>query len=179
VIQGTVLKRDVAAPADLVDFCRDQQSRLIGMLTLYCSNRDVAEELTQEVLARACLNWSKVRRMALPEAWTYRVAINLANSYFRRRRAEHRAKRKWQGRSHDDGDVDHADAVAVRQAVARLPRRQKTTLVLRYFSDLSVSHVAELMECPESTVKTLTRRAIATLRTQLGPGYLSEVTHDA
>ena len=46
----------------------------------------------------------------------------------------------------------------------RLPTRERTALVLRYFGDLSVREVAEIMRCPEGTVKTLTRRAIASLR---------------
>jgi RNA polymerase sigma factor (sigma-70 family) len=148
------------------------------MLTLLCGDRDVAEELAQEALARTCLNWHKVRHMALPDAWTYRVATNLANSHFRRRSAERRAKQRQARASNAEAAPDPADAVAVRQAVARLPRRQKTALVLRYFTDLPVTRVAELMDCPESTVKTLTRRAIATLRSDFGLRHISEVPRD-
>ena len=43
---------------------------------------------------------------------------------------------------------------------------QRTALVLRFFADLSVAETAAAMRCPEGTVKTLTRAAIASLRTQ-------------
>jgi RNA polymerase sigma-70 factor, ECF subfamily len=51
--------------------------------------------------------------------------------------------------------------------VAALPRRQRTALVLRYYADLSVRDVAAAMECPEGTVKTLTHKAVVSLRQTL------------
>ena len=165
-------------PPDLVTFCNAQSSRLQGMLTLYCGSPEIAEELAQEVLARVCLNWRKVKRMPRPEAWTYRVAINLTNSYFRRRAAERRAGARLEARpQHSRLPKDEAGAIAIRLAIARLPRRQRTALVLRFYSDLSVANVAELMDCPEGTVKSLTRRAIAALRKELLSNDFKEETH--
>lgn len=40
-------------------------------------------------------------------------------------------------------------------------------MILRYYIDLPVRDVAVLMECPEGTVKTLTSKAIASLRQSL------------
>jgi RNA polymerase sigma factor (sigma-70 family) len=64
--------------------------------------------------------------------------------------------------------VDSLDAVAtalaLRAAIARLPQRQQLALVARYYLDLPVRSVAQMLRCPENTVKTLTSRAIANLR---------------
>jgi RNA polymerase sigma factor (sigma-70 family) len=108
------------------------------------------------------------------------VAINLANSYFRRRAAETRAKRRLLDRQRVDAPagVDPAAAIAIRTAVASLPRRQRTALVLRYYADLPVHDVASAMGCPEGTVKSLTSKAIASLRQELQIGDLKEA-HDA
>jgi RNA polymerase sigma factor (sigma-70 family) len=108
------------------------------------------------------------------------VAINLANSYFRRRAAETRAKRRLRDRQQVDprAGVDPAAAIAIRTAVASLPRRQRTALVLRYYTDLTVHDVASAMGCPEGTVKSLTSKAIASLRQELQIGDLKEA-HDA
>ena len=48
--------------------------------------------------------------------------------------------------------------------MSQLPVRQRTALVLRYFADLSVAETADAMQCPQGTVKTLTREAILALR---------------
>ena len=156
----------------LVAFCEKQLPKLTGTLTLYCGDRVLGEELAQEALARLCLRWERVRRMASPEAWVHRVGINLANSVFRRKVIERRARASL-ARHPAEEAPDTAAAVAIREAVSRLPRRQKTALVLRYFADLSVADVAQLMDCPESTVKTLTRRALQRLESE----FSKEVRH--
>lgn len=163
--------------SEFVAFCEKQHPRLVGALSLYCGDRVLAEELAQDALSRACRDWRKVRRLGAPGAWTHRVAINLANSHFRRVSAESRAKRRLQEdqRAYGDPGLDRAAAMDIRSAVASLPRRQRTALILRYYVDLSVRDVAEAMECPEGTVKTLTSKAIASLRQSLSLHELKEV----
>lgn len=75
------------APADLAAFCRLEHPRLVGTLGLYTGDADLAEELAQDALLRACRDWDRVRTFAAPGAWVHRVAINLANSAFRSRAA--------------------------------------------------------------------------------------------
>jgi RNA polymerase sigma factor (sigma-70 family) len=162
--------------SEFAAFCIEEHPRLVGALSLYCGNRAVAEELAQDALAKACRDWGKVRRLGAPGAWTHRVAINLANSYFRRAAVERRAKRRLQGErpSNTDPEVDPAVAEAIRGAVSSLPRRQRTAVILRYYVDLPVREVAAAMECPEGTVKTLTSKAIASLRQNLSLDELKE-----
>jgi DNA-directed RNA polymerase specialized sigma24 family protein len=80
--------------ADLAAFCRAQYAGLVRALSLYCGDRDVAQELAQETIAIACRDWSKVKTADDPRAWLHRVGINLANSHFRRRKAERNAKQR-------------------------------------------------------------------------------------
>jgi RNA polymerase sigma-70 factor (sigma-E family) len=154
----------VADEAELAAFCRDEWPRLVGALSLYTGDPEVAEEIGQEALVRAVEHWDEVATMASPSAWVHRVAFNQANSVFRRRRVFRRLRPRFA--AHEVGGValDAAEAIAVRRAVASLPERQRRVLVLRYFADLSVNEVAESLGCPANTVKTLTRRAIAALR---------------
>jgi RNA polymerase sigma factor (sigma-70 family) len=155
----------VEGSLELASFCRQEYPRLVGTLSLYCGDRFVAEELAQETIARVCRDWHRVRRMDAPGAWVHRVGINLANSHLRRRTAERNAGQRLAAQGHEQLDEpDTSTALALRQAIARLPRRQRTALVYRYFLDLSVREAAELMECPDGTVKTLTAKAISNLR---------------
>jgi RNA polymerase sigma-70 factor (sigma-E family) len=143
-------------------FCRSMHPRLVGALALHCGDRDVAEELAQEALARVWERWSSVRAMASPESWTFRVGFNLAASRFRRAAAERRARSRA---GHPDDHVpDAASAIAVRAAVAALPPRQRAAVVLRYFADLSVDDTAAALGCAPGTVKSLTSQAITALR---------------
>lgn len=153
----------VEGDPQLAEFCRLEWPRLVGSLILYTGERDLAEEIAQETLVRACQHWPKVRNATSRSAWTHRVAFNLAKSQFRRRAT----RRRWlrlQTFELVARDPDTALQLAVRDAVAALPEPQRRALVLRYFSDLPVRHVATLMGCPANTVKTYTRRALEALR---------------
>jgi RNA polymerase sigma factor (sigma-70 family) len=128
---------------------------------------DLAKELAQETVVRICRDWRRVEHMSAPGAWAHRVAVNLARSHARSlvvRRRVHAGLASEFDSPPATPDLD--EALAVREAVAALPERQRTAVVLRYFADLSVRETASAMRCPEGTVKTLTYEAIRQLRAQ-------------
>lgn len=158
---------------DVSAFCRREWPRLVGSLSLFTGDGDLAQELAQETLARVCRDWRKVSNLDAPGAWAHRVALNLARSHFRHRAVARRHASRLAAATPTD-DPDTATVIAVRNAVAGLPRRQRTALVLRYFADLSVAQTAEIMHCPEGTVKTLTYEAIRALRTTSLMGLIAD-----
>jgi len=150
--------------ADLVAFCQAQHPRLVGALGYYTGDRDIAEELAQDALLRAVRDWDRVSTFDSPQAWVHRVAINLANSSFRRAAAKRRADRRL-GPTHTRHDDPYTPiAVSVRSAVSSLPDKMRVVIVLRYFADMSVRETASTLGVPEGTVKTLTHRGLERLR---------------
>jgi RNA polymerase sigma factor (sigma-70 family) len=152
--------------AGAIEACRRLRPRLVGTLSLLCGDAGTAEELAQEALARVWANWPKLRYLEqqAATAWTYKVALNLATSWVRRRAAERRAIGRFAAGLPRAVAADLADAVTIRQQVAALPRRQRTAVVLRYYADLPVEQVAALMGCAPGTVKALTSKAVRALR---------------
>ncbi|HVE94117.1 MAG TPA: sigma-70 family RNA polymerase sigma factor [Acidimicrobiales bacterium] len=146
------------------EFCHREYERLFGTLRLYVGDLVLAEDLTQEALARAVKHWPRVRNMDAPGAWLHRVSINLANSAFRRRRALRRAEVRAGPAPDSYEDRDSPTVVAVREAVRSLAPRQREVIVLRFFQDLPVRATAERMGCAEGTVKGLLADAIRALR---------------
>jgi RNA polymerase sigma-70 factor (ECF subfamily) len=167
------------AIAEAEVFCRRLWPRLVGSMSLYCGDRAVGEEIAQEALSRVWARWDTVGSMAAPEAWAYRCATNLANSWYRRRQAERRAfGRVVRVAATGRDSPDDAARVAVRTAVSRLPTRQRTAVVLRFYADLPVEQVAELMGCEAATVRAHTFKAVAALR-RAGLADVEEDTDDA
>lgn len=165
--EGPETVSSIAGPA-VDEFCATMRPRLLGVLTLQYGYH-VAEELSQETLARVYSHWEVVRAHQRPEAWAFRVAFNLARSLLRRRRVERRAVDSIQPAAVEAAaGLDQADVIAIRDAVARLPGRQRLALVLRYYADLPAAEAAEVMGCREATVRSLTREALRTLRASPG-----------
>jgi RNA polymerase sigma factor (sigma-70 family) len=127
----------------------------------------VAGDIAADALARVWLKW---RARKVDEFWPYlRVAvINGVRSAARHNRV---AERHEQTRtatpvpSAADAVIVERDAVA--RALAQLPLRQRTALVLRYFEDLTHEECAEVMRCTVGTAKSTTARALVALRAVL------------
>ncbi len=157
--------RDTAS--ELSEFIRREHPRLVGALTLHCGDRQLAEDLAQEALARVCDRWNAVSELEQPTAWLYRTAMNLSSSWFRRRAAESRAYARHGGvDSKDNADLlaGAADAVAVRDAIQALSSKHRTALVYRYYLDLPIADAARLMNTSEEAFRQMTSRAVAALR---------------
>ena len=159
---------------DLAEFCRLRYPALVGSLGLYCGDKWIAEELAQEALVRLWQNWKRVRRLQSPEGWLHRVGLNLARSGFRRRQAEARAKARLATMANDAPVQELAEVLTMRDAIVQLPRRKKTALILRYYLDMSFAEVADVMDVPLPTAKSLARRALEDLRDQLGTSEMEE-----
>ena len=169
----------MAMPDDAAAFCAAEYPRLVGALWLYVGDRAVAEELAQEALLRACQRWERVATLDSPGGWTWHVARNLASSHFRRRAAERRAAARHVRRAEDATAPAEDDGAEVRAVVAALPERQKAALVLRYYLDLSVEETARRMRVSPDAVRSLTKRALAELRRELGPAAALTASSEA
>jgi DNA-directed RNA polymerase specialized sigma24 family protein len=158
---------------DFEDWYQAMHPRLLGVLCAVSADPDAAAEATDEAFARALFRWDRVRAMASPEGWTYRVALNLLRRRKRRAAMEVRLRRR-------EGVVDApCPAGEVWDEVRRLPERQRTAIVLRYVGDLPEAEIAAAMGVTRGTVaSTLAdarRRLATTLTTQPPP---SEVSRD-
>lgn len=144
----------------LAAVCAREYPRLVGLLALRVGDRHAAEELAQDALAELCRKWPDIDR---PAAWLTTVALNRSRSWLRRRFAEQRAYRRHGPDEPNQPTPDTAGAIAVREAVSRLPRRQQEVVILRYYEGLSVAETAAVMGCAEGNVKALSHRALRRL----------------
>jgi RNA polymerase sigma-70 factor (sigma-E family) len=127
-----------------------------------------AEELAQEALVRTWWRWPVVRRLDRPGDYARKVLVNRHRSLRRRALVEARyaARLGVEATAPFDG---HEDAAVLAAALGRLTPRQRAVVVLRYQEDLPVAEVARLLRTSVGTVKSTSNRALARLRSQLGP----------
>ena len=129
-----------------------------------------AEDLVQETLLKVAGRWPRVRRMKQPVPYARRILVNLALDDAGRRT---RRRRELTGEAFPDRS-DDADGPRVfdahdelLSALAALPPRQRTAIVLRYFLDLPEAEVAAAMKCSLGTVKSTAARGLARLEQAL------------
>ena len=138
----------------------------IRLAFLLTGDRTVAEDLVQEAFVRFVGRLRFLRDPDAFEPYLRRTIVNLSKNHFRRRAVE-RAFLEREGRRTEDvsTDPDVATYDSLRSALLRLPIRQRTALVLRYYEDLPDTTIAELLRCRQATVRSLVARGLAALRT--------------
>lgn len=157
-------------------FCVSVHPQLVAALTHHAGDPELGQELAHEALVRVWNNWSHVRTLESPAGWAFRVGANLGNSWFRRRRAERRARQRYGVEDRTEGP-DVAVIVAVRDALQALPALQREAVICRYLLGLSVDQTADAMGVTAGSVRGLVYRASRVLREILNEvGIGEEVT---
>ena len=159
-----------AAEVSFEDWVAARGAVLLRFADALCGQRQRAEDLVQSALAAAMGRWPRVAGMAHPEAYLKAMIVNEYLAWWRRRpRTELPMPAPPEDRRLAGADpaAGQASRDAAWQLLARLPRRQRAVLVLRYYEDLSDEQIAAVLGCTASTVRSNATRGLATLRAVL------------
>lgn len=150
------------------EFVAGRQQPLLRFAMVLCGDAPLAEELVADVLARSYERWQRIGEVERPNAYVRRMVVN---EYLSSRRRTHRtmplADPSSHGESHPDHAIEHAERAAMIAALAQLPRKQRATLVLRFYEGQSDAEIASILGCSQSTVRSNAARALAALRINL------------
>jgi RNA polymerase sigma-70 factor (sigma-E family) len=141
--------------------------KLLRFATALCGTAALAGDVVQDVAIKAHRHWDRIGSATNPDAYLHKMVVNEYLSW----------RRKW-SRMVPRPEIfpaepvaDHADQQADRDELitelAKLPRRQRAVLVLRYFGGMSDPEIAETLGCTASSVRAYASRALAALRIEL------------
>lgn len=135
----------------------------------FAGNQADASELAQDTFVRAFRGLRSFRGRSALGTWLYRIAVNVS--------LNHSAARTPVPLGQDPADTaaERPDAALLRDervrrlraAIARLPKKQRATLVLRVYHDLGHEEIARILGSTAGTVKVNFFHALANLRRML------------
>jgi len=166
------------------EIVRRYADSMLGYLTRMSRDREEAQDLFQETFKRV---HEKAHTFAggTFKNWLFAIATNVAIDGLRRRKrlrlvslnepadcadsgeefgAAIAADNRW---NPYDQAIRAEQAEKVRQAIELLPARQRATLILAYYQQLSYAQVAEVLGCSIGTVRTQMFRALRKLADRL------------
>ena len=152
-----------ATPArdpDVASLYHQHADRLRRVAYLMTGRREAAEEIVHDAFVRLHGRWAT---LDAPPAYLRTTVVNLCLDWQRRGATERRAPEPVE-RHVAPPEIDETW-----DRLATLSPDQRVALVLRYYEDLSIDRIAELMSCAPATVRTRIHRAIARLRQELTP----------
>ena len=144
-----------------------------------------ADDLAQTAFVKLYGSWDRVRDRSSMDAYVrsclVRSVVDESRRPWRREKVV-----EFLPEHADDDDIAAlvADREVFRQALAAVPPRQRTVLVLRYYEGMDVAAAAAAMGISEGTVKSQTARGLAALRTAVealgvtGPGHRHDDSDD-
>lgn len=151
-------------PEGFREFVVARSPALLRTAWMLTGDAAAAEDLLQTALARTWPHWQRVAGGA-PEAYVRKAMVRTHASWL---------LRKWSGETptmeprhsavlgNEQARVD--DRMMLMEALGSLPIRQRQAVVLRYFDDLSVESVAEIMGSSTGTVKSQCSKGLSKLR---------------
>jgi RNA polymerase sigma-70 factor (sigma-E family) len=138
----------------------------IRLAFLLTGDRVLAVDLVQ-AFTRLVGRLRHLRDPGVFGAYLRRTIVNLATSHCRRRRVERayleRSATALEAEINPNQELD----ATLHEALLRLPERQPTAIVLRFYEDLSDVQTAEILRCSPGTVRSLVSRGLKTLRSEL------------
>jgi RNA polymerase sigma-70 factor (ECF subfamily) len=154
-------------PRDFAAVMRRHQAMVFSIAFHFVRDRDVAEELAQDVFLQLSRDLPSLSSPDHVTFWLRKVTSHRCIDYARRRR--------WSTVSLDEVAEPHAvtrpgDPLLARRLgdlVGALPPAPRMVVILRYQEDLMPVEIAEVLAMPVGTVKSHLQRSLATLRDKI------------
>ena len=141
----------------------DQYPRLYRLAYSYLKNEPDAQDAVQNGACKALRGWRSVQDARYLDTWLYRIVMNEALTLLRARQRWSQDETALENESVEDTYED----VDLHRAVEALGEPDRSIVTLRYFEELSLKEVAQVVDMPVNSVKSRLYRALEKLRGML------------
>jgi RNA polymerase sigma-70 factor (ECF subfamily) len=159
---------------------------IVNFAYRFVRNREIAEELAQEIFLKVYESAAKYRVQARFTTWLYRIATNVCLNEIRKpsSRMPHQSLLPRQSDDPNDAHMEFEDkaligpdrlfeqralAQIIGRALDQIPEKQRIAFLLNKYQELSYVEVADIMQISEKAVKSLIHRAKEALAERLQP----------
>lgn len=172
LIAGDVPLTQAAPVESLQELYRQHRLALVRLGVLLLGDQAAAEDVVQDVFAGMWRSGTAPNKPGGAPAYLRRAVVNRCRSQVRRHMLARRKPPPTDVPESGPSDVieladEHREVLV---ALAKLPSGQREVLILRYFSDLSVTEAAASLGLSEGTVKSQSARGMDKLRKLLDEG---------
>ncbi len=160
-------------PLAIERLVQTHQAEVYRLALSILDDPDEAEDAVQEVFVSALRSLDSFRGDASLKTWLFRITINLCRSRYRRDQSRGRLRQVLQSLFRSDQPHPESEAVrheansALWRAVRALDEKHRVPVILRYYHDLPVAEVAEMLGIPVGTVHSRLNHARERLRARL------------
>ena len=145
--------------------------RLIRVAYYYTKDLQIAEDLVQDVFIKFYHKQSSLNNVVDISAYLTRMTINRCKDYLKSwhvRKVQFQQKWVEQVEKNEfNRFVQQDEEQIIGEAIMRLPLKHREALVYYYFEEMTIPSIAQLLQIPQSTVKTRLVRGRELLKAEL------------
>ena len=156
--------------ADTERILTDNYEKYYRLAYSYMRNEDDALDVVQESAYRAIRDCGKVKNKDYLSTWIYRIVVNTALDLLR--------KKKKETLTQELPEIpveDQYQETELRTILNQLDHKSKTIIILRYFEDLKLEDIADILGDNLNTVKARLYRSLKKLRLNLEAEHYKDV----
>ena len=167
----------IAGDEDAIEFLvRHYETGVFRLALSIVGEEAEAHEITQETFLAALRALPSYQEKTTLKAWLYTIALNHSRSRLRKRKIIERLRtaltnifqvETQQQISPEETAIQNQKELAIWQALNQLDERHRTVVTLRYFHELPVTEIAEILSVPEGTIHSRLHNAREKLREML------------
>lgn len=168
MLQSRLLKK--AKKGDEKAFCKlieQEKIKLYKMAFLYMKNEDDALDVVQETVTKAFIHIKTLKGERYFSTWITRILINTALETIRKNQNIVPINNQI---IENEIANHHEERIDLVSAISQLEEKYKTVIILKYYQDLTVPVISEILQCPQGTVKSNLHRGIIELKKILTKG---------
>jgi len=147
-------------------------------------DRDTADDITSQVFLKVVQNFGRFNVNGEPQFrnWLYRIATNELNSYLRKKVGRDGLLKRLGEQTNngtDDPENSPEDMALLKKAILALKPKYQTVITLRFFENLKLTEIADVLGCSPGTARSRLARALAKIRKKLTAAGITRLSRGA
>ena len=147
---------------DIEQYIWQDRERFYRLAFTYVRNEEDALDIVSESIVKAIKNRKRLRDDRAVKAWFYSIVVHTAFDFMRKRN-----RTVPSGQVPDRGTEDRYQDIDLTAAMTYLPEELRMIVILRFFEDMKISEIAQVLKQNENTVKSRLYRALRILKIEL------------
>lgn len=169
------MKRDGVFKDDseLIQFIREHKGNFYRLAFSYVKNKENALDILQDSIHKSMISFDKLQDKKNLKSWFYKIVVNTSLDFIRKNKRIQVVDSETMEYV-SSGKEDHYENVDLDRAMKQLPLDYRSIIILRFFEDLTIAEVAEVLEENPNTIKTRLYKALKLLRIEMQDEYVEE-----
>jgi len=154
----------------IADYAIEYKENYYRLAFSYVRNVDDALDIVQESIYKALSSMDTLKNPIYIKTWLYKIVVNTSLDFLRKQKKTDVVDVEFLSRF-DSRSLDNYQDIDLQKALDALPVDYRNVITLRFFEDLMIEEVAEVLNENVNTVKTRLYRTLKMLRIQMNDEF--------